>query len=33
MAIDKVKKFFQKYGMDSRIHEFEESSATVELAA
>lgn len=33
MAIEKVKEYFQKYGMDSRIKEFEESSATVELAA
>ena len=33
MAIDKVKTYFQKYGMEHRILEFEVSSATVELAA
>ena len=33
MAIDQVKKFFKKYGMDDKIIEFEVSSATVELAA
>lgn len=33
MAIDKVKEFFKKYDMESRILEFEVSSATVELAA
>ncbi len=33
MAIDQVRKFFKKYGMDDKIIEFEVSSATVELAA
>lgn len=33
MSIDKVKAFFRTCGMESRILEFAESSATVELAA
>ena len=33
MAIEKVKAFFKQYGMESRVLEFEVSSATVELAA
>lgn len=33
MAIDKVKEYFDKFGMKDRVIEFEESSATVELAA
>ena len=33
MAIDKVREYFRKYGMEERILEFEVSSATVELAA
>lgn len=33
MAIDKVREYFGKFGMESRIMEFEVSSATVELAA
>ncbi len=33
MAIEKVKEYFKKYDMESRILEFEVSSATVELAA
>lgn len=33
MAIDKVKAYFKKYGIDSKIQEFDTSSATVELAA
>lgn len=33
MAIEKVKEYFKKYGMENRIQEFEVSSATVELAA
>lgn len=33
MAIEKVKTYFRKYGMEERIREFEVSSATVELAA
>lgn len=33
MAIEKVKEFFKKYGMENRIQEFDVSSATVELAA
>ena len=33
MSIEKVKAYFEKYNMKNRIHEFEVSSATVELAA
>jgi len=33
MAIEKVKDFLKQYGMDSKIIEFEVSSATVDLAA
>ena len=33
MAIDKVKKYFEQYGIEDRILEFEVSSKTVELAA
>ena len=33
MAVEKVKEYFKKYGMESRIREFEVSSATVEFAA
>ena len=33
MAIEKVKEYFKKYGMEGRIREFDVSSATVELAA
>lgn len=33
MSVDKVKKCFSQYGMDSRILEFDGSSATVDLAA
>lgn len=33
MGIIQVKEFFRKYGIEDRILEFEESSATVELAA
>ena len=33
MAIDKVKAYFAKLGIESKIHEFDVSSATVELAA
>lgn len=33
MAIEKVREYFKKYGMENRIQEFEVSSATVELAA
>lgn len=33
MSVDKVKKYFSQYGMDSRILEFDRSSATVDLAA
>jgi len=33
MAIDRVKTYFQQWDMQDRILEFEESSATVELAA
>lgn len=33
MAIDKVRNYFQQFGIEGRIQEFEVSSATVELAA
>lgn len=33
MAIEHVKAFFKQYNLDTRIQEFEASSATVELAA
>lgn len=33
MAIERVKDYFEKYGIADRIQEFEVSSATVELAA
>ena len=33
MAIEKVKAYFRKYGMENRVQEFDVSSATVELAA
>ena len=33
MSIEKVRAFFTQYGMQSRIQEFDVSSATVELAA
>lgn len=33
MSVERVKEYFRKYGMESRIQEFEVSSATVELAA
>ena len=33
MAIEVVKEYFKQYGMEERILEFEQSSATVELAA
>lgn len=33
MAIEKVKEYFRKYGMEGRVQEFNVSSATVELAA
>ena len=33
MSVDKVRQYFGKYGMESRILEFDVSSATVELAA
>lgn len=33
MAIEKVKEYFKKYGMEDRVMEFAVSSATVELAA
>lgn len=33
MAIDKVREYFKKYGMENRIQEFSVSSATVALAA
>ena len=33
MAIDKVREYFRKFGIEDRIMEFDVSSATVELAA
>ena len=33
MAIEKVRAYFEQYGMAGRVREFEVSSATVELAA
>ncbi len=33
MSIEKVRKYFAAYGLENRILEFSESSATVELAA
>lgn len=33
MAIEKVKEYFAQFGMEDRVIEFAESSATVELAA
>lgn len=33
MAIEKVKAYFRKHGIEERIQEFDVSSATVELAA
>lgn len=33
MAIEKVRDYFKHFGIDSKIQEFETSSATVELAA
>jgi len=33
MAIDKVREYLSKFGMEDRVREFEVSSATVELAA
>lgn len=33
MAIEKVREYFRRFGMEERIMEFELSSATVELAA
>ena len=33
MAIERVKEYFKQFGMEERIVEFEQSSATVELAA
>lgn len=33
MAIDKVKAYFKRLGIEDRVQEFEVSSATVELAA
>ncbi len=33
MAVEKVKKYFQRWGIDDRVLEFDVSSATVELAA
>lgn len=32
MAIEKVKEYFSRYGMEERVRELDMSSATVELA-
>lgn len=33
MAVEKVKEYFKKYGLENRVQEFDVSSATVALAA
>ena len=33
MSVDKVKEYFAQYGMENQVLEFDQSSATVELAA
>ncbi len=33
MAIEKVREYFRRFGMEDRVQEFDVSSATVELAA
>ncbi len=33
MSVEKVREYLKPYGVDGRVQEFEESSATVELAA
>lgn len=33
MAIEKVRDYFRQFGVESRIQEFDVSSATVEMAA
>lgn len=33
MSVANVKKYLEQFGLDSKVEEFEESSATVELAA
>lgn len=33
MAIERVREYFKQFGLDTRVQEFEASSATVELAA
>lgn len=33
MSVEKVREYLKKYNIDNRVQEFEESSATVELAA
>lgn len=33
MSVDKVREYLKPFGLDSKVEEFEESSATVELAA
>lgn len=33
MSIDRVRKYLKRFGADEKIHEFDVSSATVELAA
>ena len=33
MSVEKVRQYLKQYGLDSRVEEFDVSSATVELAA
>ncbi len=33
MSVENVKKYLEQFGLDDKVEEFEESSATVELAA
>ena len=33
MSVERVKEYFRAFGMEQRVWEFDESSATVELAA
>lgn len=33
MAVDRVREYFRRFGLESRVQEFDVSSATVELAA
>ena len=33
MSVENVKKYLEQFGLDGKVREFEQSSATVELAA